>query len=38
MCPVTHSDRHDSPGLVGELGPGLATGGEDLILRGEDVV
>lgn len=38
MCPVPKTDGHDAPGLVGELVPGLAAVGEDVVVAAEDPV
>ena len=36
MCPITKSDRHDGPGLVDELVPGIAAVIEDVVVGAED--
>jgi hypothetical protein len=32
MCPFEQSDGHDFPGLIGELVPGLAAQGDDIVI------
>lgn len=38
MCPVAHSDRHDFPGLIDELVPGVAAVIDDIDRRSEHAV
>jgi hypothetical protein len=38
MCPVAQADRHDGPGLVDELVPGIAAVIEDVVVGAEDAV
>ena len=38
MGPIAHSDRHDGPGLIDELVPGLAAETDDIVVGLEDPV
>jgi hypothetical protein len=38
MCPIAQADRHDGPGLVGELVPGVTAVVEDVVVGAEDPV
>lgn len=38
MRPITHSDGHDFPRLIGELVPGIAAVVEDVVVGSEDTI
>src|SRR5712671_1033 len=38
MCPIAQADRHDGPGLVDELVPGIAAVLEDVVVGAEDAI
>jgi len=38
MGPVAETDGYDGPGLTGQLVPGVATQGDDLLIGVEDAI
>jgi hypothetical protein len=38
MCPLSHSNGHDAPGLIDELVPGIAAVPDDIVIGLEDAV